>query len=59
MFTTNRGRVDFRRAGGPATYGLFAALGGYPDSMAFAVLLANVTVPLIDYYTRPRVYGHR
>ncbi|MEX8814237.1 MAG: RnfABCDGE type electron transport complex subunit D, partial [Escherichia sp.] len=26
---------------------------------AFAVLLANITVPLIDYYTRPRVYGHR
>ncbi|ENU1543896.1 hypothetical protein ACFGWA_003742, partial [Escherichia coli] len=24
-----------------------------------AVLLANITVPLIDYYTRPRVYGHR
>ncbi|MGP4882934.1 hypothetical protein ACTXQV_67190, partial [Klebsiella pneumoniae] len=23
------------------------------------VLLANITVPLIDYYTRPRVYGHR
>ncbi|WP_285293567.1 hypothetical protein, partial [Klebsiella pneumoniae] len=22
-------------------------------------LLANITVPLIDYYTRPRVYGHR
>ncbi|HHU8822659.1 TPA: hypothetical protein ACULI9_005236, partial [Escherichia coli] len=21
--------------------------------------LANITVPLIDYYTRPRVYGHR
>jgi electron transport complex protein RnfD len=27
--------------------------------VAFAVLLANITVPLIDYYTRPRVYGHR
>ncbi|HGY8447296.1 TPA: RnfABCDGE type electron transport complex subunit D, partial [Escherichia coli] len=30
-----------------------------PDGMAFAVLLANITVPLIDYYTRPCVYGHR
>ena len=29
------------------------------DGVAFAVLLANITVPLIDYYTRPRVYGHR
>ncbi|MGP2705517.1 RnfABCDGE type electron transport complex subunit D, partial [Klebsiella aerogenes] len=26
---------------------------------AFAVLLANITVPLIDHYTQPRVYGHR
>lgn len=33
--------------------------GGYPDAIAFAVLLANITVPLIDHYTQPRVYGHR
>jgi Na+-translocating ferredoxin:NAD+ oxidoreductase RnfD subunit len=25
--------------------------------LAFAVLLMNATVPLIDRYTRPRVYG--
>lgn len=35
------------------------AWGGYPDGMAFAVLLANLSVPLIDRYTRPQVYGHR
>jgi electron transport complex protein RnfD len=23
------------------------------------VLLANICVPLIDYYTQPRVYGHQ
>lgn len=32
--------------------------GGYPDAVAFAVLLLNLSAPLIDYYTRPRVYGH-
>lgn len=32
--------------------------GGYPDAVAFAVLLANLSVPLIDRYTRPTVYGH-
>ncbi|WP_423738289.1 electron transport complex subunit RsxD [Caviibacterium pharyngocola] len=32
--------------------------GGYPDGVAFAVLLGNICVPLIDYYTRPRVSGH-
>lgn len=31
--------------------------GGYPDAIAFAVLLMNMAVPLIDYYTQPRVYG--
>jgi len=31
--------------------------GGYPDAVAFAVLLMNITVPLIDFYTQPRVFG--
>ena len=32
--------------------------GGYPDGVAFAVLLMNLCVPLIDMYTQPRVFGH-
>jgi Na+-translocating ferredoxin:NAD+ oxidoreductase subunit D len=32
--------------------------GAYPDGVAFAVLLMNMAVPLIDRLTRPRVYGH-
>ncbi|NDY95370.1 RnfABCDGE type electron transport complex subunit D [Wenzhouxiangella limi] len=32
--------------------------GGFPDGVAFAVLLMNMLVPLIDRYTRPRVYGY-
>ena len=28
--------------------------GGYPDAIAFAVLLANLAAPAIDYYTRPK-----
>ena len=32
-------------------------IGGYPDAVAFAVLLGNMCVPLIDYYTQPKVYG--
>ncbi len=32
--------------------------GGYPDGVAFAVLLMNMAVPLIDRVTRPRTYGH-
>jgi electron transport complex protein RnfD len=33
--------------------------GGYPDAVAFAVLLANMCAPFIDHYVRPRTYGHR
>ncbi len=31
--------------------------GHFPDGVAFAVLLANGAVPLLDRYTRPRVLG--
>ena len=38
---------------------LLRGWGAYPDSVAFAVLLANVFVPLIDLLTRPRVFGEQ
>ncbi|GAB6040577.1 RnfABCDGE type electron transport complex subunit D [Endothiovibrio diazotrophicus] len=31
--------------------------GGYPEGVAFAVLIMNAATPLIDHYTRPRIYG--
>lgn len=31
--------------------------GGFPDGVAFGVLMMNMFVPLIDRYTQPRVYG--
>ncbi|NBB92723.1 MAG: RnfABCDGE type electron transport complex subunit D [Gammaproteobacteria bacterium] len=33
--------------------------GGYPDGVAFAILLMNMAAPLTDRLTRPRTYGHR
>ncbi|MDO9224409.1 MAG: RnfABCDGE type electron transport complex subunit D [Pseudomonadota bacterium] len=38
---------------------IIRAFGGYPDGIAFAVLLMNVAVPFIDAYTQPRVFGHK
>jgi len=38
---------------------LIRNVGGYPDAVAFAVLLGNMCVPLLDYYTQPKVYGGR
>jgi len=31
--------------------------GGFPEGVAFAVLLMNAGTPLIDHYLRPRIYG--
>lgn len=31
--------------------------GGYPEGVSFAILLMNAATPLIDRYTRPRVFG--
>ena len=32
--------------------------GGYPDGVAFAVLIMNWLAPTIDKHTVPRIYGH-
>ncbi|MFB6434670.1 MAG: electron transport complex subunit RsxD [Candidatus Malihini olakiniferum] len=55
--TTNKGRLLFGALIGFLVW-LIRTYGGYPDGIAFAVLLANIMVPLIDYFTQPRVYGH-
>ena len=56
--TSNRGRLVFGLGVGIVTY-VIRAWGGYPDGVAFAVLLMNLAAPTIDYYTRPRTYGHK
>lgn len=55
--TTPRGRLIFGAGIGTLVY-IIRTWGGYPDAFAFAVLIMNMTVPLLDYYTQPRVYGH-
>ena len=54
--TTPRGRLLFGIGVGVLVY-VIRTWGGYPDGVAFAVLLMNMTAPTLDYYTRPRVYG--
>lgn len=31
--------------------------GGYPEGVAFAVMIMNTITPLIDQYVKPRIYG--
>jgi electron transport complex protein RnfD len=54
--TTLKGRIVFGVGVGAFTY-IIRIWGGYPDAIAFSVLLMNMLVPLIDYYTQPTVYG--
>ncbi|NLS13924.1 electron transport complex subunit RsxD [Vibrio sp. SM6] len=56
--TTVKGRLVFGALIGALVF-VIRSWGGFPDGVAFAVLLANMTVPLIDYYTKPRTYGHK
>lgn len=56
--TTPRGRLIFGFGIGLLTWTI-RSFGGYPDGFAFAVLLLNMAVPLIDQYTPTRVYGNR
>jgi electron transport complex protein RnfD len=53
---SNRGRLIFGAGVGIITL-VIRRWGGYPDGVAFAVLLMNMAAPLIDRYTRPRIYG--
>lgn len=55
--TTAKGRIVFGAAIGFWIV-IIRVFGGYPDAVAFAVIIMNMAVPLIDYYTRPRTYGH-
>jgi electron transport complex protein RnfD len=55
--TSIKGRVIVGLLAGLLVY-LIRDFGGYPDGVAFAVLLCNIAAPLIDQYTRPRTYGH-
>lgn len=53
---TVRGRLIYGASIGFLTFAI-RTWGGFPDGIAFAVLLMNAAVPLIDRYTRPRVFG--
>jgi electron transport complex protein RnfD len=50
------GRFIYGAGIGALVYAL-RTWGGYPDGVAFSVLLMNGAVPVINRYTRPRIYG--
>ncbi len=56
--TTVRGRLLFGFLIGFITI-IIRKFGNYPDGFAFAILLANICVPLIDYYTQSKILGQK
>ena len=54
--TTPKGKLIFGFSAGALAY-IIRVFGGYPDGVAFAVLLLNICVPLIDLYTQPPIFG--
>lgn len=54
--TTKKGQLIYGASIGLLVY-VIRTWGGYPDAVAFAILLLNMAAPTIDYYTQPRVFG--
>ena len=53
---TSLGQLIFGFGCGILTY-VIRSWAGYPEGVAFAVLLMNSLTPIIDSYVKPRIYG--
>ncbi len=56
--STPRGKLIFAAGAALITW-LIRTFGAFPDGVAFAVLLMNILVPIIDMKTQPPVFGHK
>ncbi len=54
---TRVGMIIFGVGCGVITAVIRLVPGGFPEGVSFAILLMNAATPLIDRYTRPRVFG--
>ncbi len=55
---TGRGRAVFG-VGCGVVVALVRRYGGYPEGVAYSIVLMNTCTPLIDRWVRPRLYGSR
>jgi RnfABCDGE-type electron transport complex D subunit len=53
---TKLGQLIFGAGCGLLTF-VIRSWAGYPEGVAFAVLLMNAVTPIIDSYVKPRIYG--
>ena len=53
---TPKGRIIFALGAGILT-AIIRVKGGYPEGVSYSILLMNVASPLIEKFTKPRVFG--
>ena len=53
---TKKGRIYFGIGCGLITV-VIRLIGGYPEGVSYSILLMNMTVPLLDKYTIPKIFG--
>ncbi len=53
---TARGKILFGVGCGLLTYAI-RTFGGYPEGVLYSILFMNAAVPLIERFTKPRVFG--
>jgi electron transport complex protein RnfD len=53
---TKKGQIIFAIGIGILTV-VIRLWGGYPEGVSYSILLMNLTVPLINRYTKPRIFG--
>jgi len=56
--TSRKGKLVFGAGVGILVF-IIRSYGSYPDAFAFAILLMNLSAPLIDTYTKPKAYGNQ
>ena len=53
---TPKGQIIFAVGCGLITM-VIRMFGSYPEGVSYSILLMNVATPIIERYTKPRVYG--
>ena len=50
------GRIIFGIGCGIITV-IIRLIGGYPEGVSYSILLMNLTVPLLDTFSKPKIFG--
>ena len=55
---TKKGMIIFAIGCGVLT-SIIRLYGGYPEGVCYSILLMNTATPLIDRFTKPKIFGER